>query len=442
MAKPIRFTPQKTEQGSWRLNIPSKFSETGKRQQFFYATKQQALDAAAKLREQREVFGTQATAVSPSLAEAAVAAEALLQPLGIGLLEAVSRFVEIENRIRASVPIEQAIAEFRARKEKPKSETKKGRTATPGTGRQRAMNYWSRSQATAYRLRGEKLIAAFPGRMIATITGEELQKHLEATTGGAGAFNQAVRLVRAIWQWAAKPPRKWTDLEAVEHLENEDSVSGEIGVLSAKQAQAVLRAAETHLPEAVPAFAIALFTGMRQAELERLKPKDITAEGITVPALNDRKNKRRRFIAMPEPLARWIKRYPIGERVTPPDWDRKEKAVRRLAGFGVSSDLVPRLPIKPRLKASPPPDLPKWPHNALRHTAATCAVAFGKPIEQLIFEHGHSGTLEMLRRHYVGALPKSEALKIWAIEPMPKAGSKAKKSHTTSKKHKPQLRIA
>jgi hypothetical protein len=48
----------------------------------------------------------------------------------------------------------------------------------------------------------------------------------------------------------------------------------------------------------------------------------------------------------------------------------------------------------------------------------------------------------MLRRHYVGALPKSEALKIWAIAPLPKQGGTAKKNRTTSKTHKPQLRIA
>jgi hypothetical protein len=69
-------------------------------------------------------------------------------------------------------------------------------------------------------------------------------------------------------------------------------------------------------------------------------------------------------------------------------------------------------------------------------------VALGKPIEQLVFEHGHAGGLEMLRRHYVGALPKSEALKIWAIAPLPKQGGNAKKNRTTSKTHKPQLRIA
>ena len=417
MAKPVRFVPKKTPQGNWRLNIPAKFSASGKRERHFFTTKEKALAAAEELKGKREVFGTQATAVSPSLAEAAVAAEALLQPLGIGLLEAVSRFVETEKRIRASVPIEQAVAEFRTQGE------------------------WSDSQASAYRLRGEKLIAAFSGRMMASISGSELLENLEETTSGPSAFNLNIRLVRALWRWAAKPPRKWADLEAVAHLERKATVSGEIGVLSAKQAQAVLRAAETHLPECVPAFAIALFTGLRQAELERLKPSHVTSEGITVPAVSA-KTKRRRFIALPAPLALWLKRYPIGETVIPPDWTRREKAVRRLAGFRVWSDLVPRLELDPPLEASPPPDLPEWPSNALRHTAATCAVALGKPIEQLVFEHGHAGGLEMLRRHYVGALPKAEALKIWAIAPLPKKGSSAKKPRTASKPRKPKLRIA
>jgi integrase len=266
-------------------------------------------------------------------------------------------------------------------------------------------------------------------------------ENLEETTSGPSAFNLNIRLVRALWRWAAKPPRKWCDLEAVQHFERKATVSGEIGVLSAKQALAVMRAAEMHLPEAVPAFAIALFTGMRQAELERLQPKDITSEGITVPAVSA-KTKRRRFIATPAPLALWLKRYPIGETVIPADWTRREKAVRRLAGFKVWSDLVPRLELDPPLEASPPPDLPEWPSNALRHTAATCAVALGKPIEQLVFEHGHAGGLEMLRRHYVGALPKAEALKIWAIEPLPKKGRTAKNPRTASKTHKPKLRIA
>lgn len=384
MAKPARFTPKNTPSG-WCVNVPAKFSRSGKRERHFYKTRALADDASKKLRDERDEFGVQAKAIAPSLAEDATAAAALLVPLGIPLLEAVRRFVESENRARASATIEDAVTAFRASKE--------------GS---------SDKQATAYRLRGEKLVAAFGKRMITSITGEELQTHLDATTGGAGAFNQNLRLVRAIWRWCAKPPRKWCDEEAVKHLESKESSSGEIGTLTAKEAAKLLQTAEKHYPDCVIPFAVALFTGMRQAELERLEPEDFTADGITIPAVNA-KTKRRRFIHMPEPLAAWLKAYPVGDEVIPGNWQRKEKAVRRLAGWKVWCSLID--------PAEPSDDLPEWPANALRHTAASVRVALGDPIERLVFEHGHAGGLSTLRKHYVGTTSKREALAIWSIGP-------------------------
>ncbi len=398
MARRTLFNPKKTKDG-WMLNIPAKYTMTGNRERHFYKTHKDANAASLKLKSKRDKFGENSLSISPTLADQATAAAKILKPLGITLLEAVSRFAEIEKQNRASVPIEDAIAAFRS------------------TG-----DSWSRSQSTAYRLRGEKLIEAFPGRIISMIGGEELRVHLEETTGGAGAYNQNLRLVRAIWNWCAKPPRSWCNTEATAHLETQATVSGEIGVLSSKQAETLLRTAEKHFPETVPAFAIALFTGMRQAEIERLNPSDFTEEGITVPALSA-KTKRRRFVQMPEPLAAWLAAYPIADSVCPPNWQRKEKAVRYLAGWRVWPGVVPSIKNPAKLedlteeKREEFDALPAWPENALRHTAATIAIALGKPIETLTFEHGHVGGLEMLRRHYVGALPKSEAVKIWSIGP-------------------------
>jgi integrase len=393
MPKQARFRPIKTDRG-WMLSIPPKISASGNRERYFYKSKEAALAEATKLRERCQTFGNQASAISPSLAEQAFAAETLLDPLGIGLLEAVRRFVESENLLRSSVTIETATEKFRAN----------------GAA-------WSDSQATAYRLRCEKLCEAFAGCKIASITGDELAKHLSSTTGGPGAFNQALRLVRAIWRWCAKPPRSWCKTEAVEQVDIVRTVQGEVGILTAKQAEAVMLAAETHYPETVPAFAVALFTGLRQAEIDRLTVGDIKADGIGVPALSA-KTKRRRFIAMPEPLTAWLAAYPpSGDTLTPPDWARKQRAVRRMAGFRVWSDLVHRLNVVPAQEAKPPETLPEWPDNALRHTAATVSVALGKPLESLIFEHGHSGGVTLLKRHYLGAMPKAEALKIWAIRP-------------------------
>ena len=93
----------------------------------------------------------------------------------------------------------------------------------------------------------------------------------------------------------------------------------------------------------------------------------------------------------------------------PTNWAKKEKAVRRLAGWKVWSDQV--------TPHAPPEDLPEWPQNALRHTHASVLIALGKPLETLTFEFGHSGGAQVLKAHYVGVMPKTEAAKIMKISP-------------------------
>lgn len=392
MPRTARFRYTKTSRG-WLVNVTGKHSKSGRREQRYFSTREKAKEFAARLREQAEEHGKAASLISPLLAEEAHAAAKLLKPFGVSILDVVQRYVATETAAQASVTVEDAIAHFKL-----------------------AKAHLSEKQQQAVRHMGNHLAEDFPERMLATITTTELAEHIENRTGGDGAFNGKRRLLVTLWRWAAKVPRQWCEASVAENIETRSTVSPEIGILDAQQARAVLSAAEKHFPDCVPGFAIALFTGMRQAEIARLTPSDLTEEGIQVPAASA-KTKRRRFVNMPAPLAKWLAAYPIGESVLPPNWRRKEIAVRRLAGFRVWSDLVPALKLKPKLKATPPAKLPEWPDNALRHTHATVALATGATIEQLTFEFGHSGGPQMLRSHYVGAMPKREALAILQIGP-------------------------
>jgi len=385
MARPIRFKPIRCATG-WRINIPAKVSETGKRQQLFFRTLALASGESAKLKERRAEFGSLAKAISPTLSEQAAAAAALLQPFGITVLEAAVRIAKIETANAASVPIETALNAFELAKESK-----------------------SAKQQQAIRHAARHLREDFAGRQLSTITGDEVGKHLDARTRGPAAFNAKMRLLTTFWRWSAKKPRQWCMEDALTHVERKETTPGEIFVLTSQQAALLMATAEKHYPETVIPFACALFTGMRQAEIDRLQPEDITADGITVPAMNDRKNNRRRFIGMPAPLAAWLAEYPIGETVIPANWQRKSDAVRRLAGWRVWCELV-----EPK---APPEEFPEWGHNALRDTAATVALGLGKTLETLVFEHGHTGKLETLRSHYIGKMTKAEAIKIWAIGP-------------------------
>jgi len=382
--KSPKFRPVKCAAG-WRVNIPSRVSLSGKRERHFHRTKDEALAEAARLRDHLETFGMQAASISPTLAEQAAKAAELLKPLGISLLEAASLVAEERRTLLASVPVEEALDAYEAAKEN-----------------------LSEKQRREIRYMATHLRKDFVGVPLSGIGWEEVARHIEARTGGDRTFNNRLGTLGSFWRWAAKPPRAWCQGDRLKPIERKTVTPGEIGILTAEECARLLAVAEAEFPDTVPAFAIAMFTGMRQAEVGRLNPCDITPEGITVPS-SSAKTKRRRFIHMPEPLAAWLAAYPVGETVCPSNWVRKEKAVRRLAGWRVWAELVEPHP--------PPSTLPDWPQNALRHTAASVQLALGKPLETLIFEHGHAGGVEMLRRHYIGRMPRAEALAIWQTGP-------------------------
>jgi integrase len=385
MARKASFKVTNTRRG-WKVEIPASFSSNGERSRTFFKTRDEAKDAAARFRAQQENHGNAAALIRPALAEDALRAEILLEPYGISILEAARRVANMEEAARQSALVEAAFELFLSAKE----------------GR-------SDSQEQAYSQLKAGMKEDFSGRPLSTISGAELLAHVEERTGTPSSFNRRAETLKTFWRWCSRAPRAWCDSKIIEVLEFKETIKGHTEVLSSGDCIKLMTAAEDHYPDCVPPFAIALFTGMRKAELARLEVCDVREDGIEVPALSA-KTKRRRFIQMPAPLKVWLNAYPIGETVTPSNWVRKEKAVRRLAGWKVWADLLQQ--------PEPPEDLPPWPDNALRHTHASVHIALGKPLDSLTFEFGHSGGANVLKSHYVGTMPKSEAAEIWALRPI------------------------
>jgi integrase len=369
----------------WKVERPRSLSPDGKRERFFFKTREKATEFADKLKEQVTAHGASAQTIRPSLADEAVIAEALLKPFGISLVEAARTVVLLEKTKIASMEVKSALSQFLLTKEE--------------------RSDW---QLRAYDQMRTAFEFEFAGRMLSTITAAELVSHVENGTGTDSTFNSRATSIKTFWRWCSKLPRNWCDVKTIEVLEKRQTRRSEIGVLTAAQCKKLLQTAEKKYPECVPAFAIALFTGMRKAELERLEPENITTEGITL-SIESTKTNKRRFIEMPPPLAAWLKAHPVAETVLPANWYRKEKAVRREAGWKVWCDLF-----------DPPEaddNLPDWPDNGLRHTHASVMVALGKPLDNLTFEFGHSGGAAVLKSHYVGVMTKAEAIEIWSIGP-------------------------
>lgn len=379
------FKVKNTSKG-WLLNVPATISDTGAQQRRYYPTRALALEEASRLRADFVENGQRASVLPPRVAGDAAAAWAILEKKGVTLLEAARFYAAYIDARDASVSIEEMLDAFSL-----------------------AKGDLSDSQVNHYRQLGQALRAYFPGRILSSINHGEILDFLDQRTSAPAAYNLNIRLLNAIWRWSAKQPRNWCDERVTKGIDRRPTESGDVGILTPFEAKTLLRAAEKFHPDCVAPIAIALFAGLRQQELVRLEPHDITEEGITVPALAS-KTKRRRYIHMTEPLASWLKAYPTNEAVCPPNWGRKQRALRRHAGWRVwSEEFEP---------PEPSSELPLWPHNALRHTAATVALAAEKPLEVLIFEHGHSGGVNTLRRHYIGRMTKKDAAEIQGLMPV------------------------
>lgn len=301
MPRKASFKFTSTPRG-WKVELPARISPSGKRERVYFKTREKAKEYATKLRDDRDTHGSNATNIRPALAEEASRASAMLERFGISLIEAARRIVEIEDAKAASENVTKALAAFLLVKE--------GKSG---------------SQQRTYDQMRAPFEQEFGDRQLSTITEAELVTHVESNTGKDSTYNRRAEAIRAFWRWSARTPRNWCNEKLVEALERRDLRKGVIGVLTAEQCEVLMKTAEQHYPECVPAFAICLFTGMRKAELDRLEPDDITSDGITVSAASSKTN-RRRFIEMPAPLAAWLKAYPVADTVLPANWSRKEAA--------------------------------------------------------------------------------------------------------------------
>ena len=386
MARQTKFSPVKSAEG-WRLNVPAKFTLTGKRERYFYPTQKQALEAAKRLKQSAAEFGHQSQAIRPSLAEDASAAAALLAPWGASLIEAARSYAATRERESASKPLAEATAAWLV-----------------------TCEHLRKTTLTGYKQTTSKLEAALGSQLLATITTDQLQAIVASGVTPSVAAHR-YRDTRAFWRWACG--KGWCQPETLDRVElpkmrNEK----EIGFLTPEQAATLLSIAEKHFPQAVATYALQFYAGIRVEEISKLEARNVTDDGIELGASITKKGRRRHITPSPT-LAAWLAKHPFKPC---PNWRRIDRACRYLAGWAVipPPELVTIEKLK---KGQVPPPRPDWPVNGLRHSHATYAVAGGAALETLLFEFGHTGNANVLRAHYVGKASKKQALEFFAIMP-------------------------
>jgi len=164
-------------------------------------------------------------------------------------------------------------------------------------------------------------------------------------------------------------------------------------VISADDAEKILRAAEEHDPKIVAVFALLIFAGLRPGEAENFEPSQIKFEDkkLVVAGQTSKKGKTRE-VTLEEPLISWLKAYPdfdTGKR------RKRMEKIRNLAGFAAGKKQK---------------DLKPWQNDILRHTSIGMMLkktnfAYGRVAE----EHGNTETV--IRNHYKGIMPSEEEVK-------------------------------
>jgi integrase len=395
MPRKPSFSYKKTPDG-WKVEIPSSLSGSGKRERAFFKTRDKARDYAEELATKQKEFGANQVAIKPSLAEAALKAEAILAPTGAGLIEAAHAFRMNWDEKNSSCALNTAVTAYLASRADLRDTTLK-----------------------SYKYSLDKVLSPLHARVMADIKSAELEEILQAKGKTARAMH--LRNIRTFWKWAGSPVRSWATMAVVDALEaSRVSNDADIEILKPDAVTALLEAAELEGPAAAVSFALAVFGGVRMAELEKLTWGDVGEDYIEIGKAVAKKHTRR-LIPLCTTLKAWLDWARSDSEddtsIVPPNWSDVSKSVRRRAGWDVAARLLNEKLKAGKIKKLPQITRGKWPTNACRHTCASVQVAIGTPLEDLTFKFGHSGGHDLLRRHYVSRLTKKDAISILSVGP-------------------------
>jgi len=389
----------------WRVTIPASLQPNGKRVRSWHLTRDAARDYLAGI-----VSGPEPSAIiPPALAMKADEARLILEPLDLDLVEGAKLLRQVFAALAGTgTPLEAAKAWQVAHA---------ARLASVTMGAAIPLFLATRDNLRDATVRGYKhhlnrALEPLHEMILADITISDVNAALAPRPP---SVRHAVQVtLGTFWRWCAISTRGWCDVKVLESLEpvrlDHDT---EISCLTPEQARAVLSGAEATSPGCAVGFAVAIFAGVRQRELEKLTWSAISADHIEIDA-SVAKRHSRRLIPICPTLRSWLDEHrgeaELDDLIVGPNWINTSKTARRRAGWDLKLQHPPKGVLPPITRGA-------WPKNVNRHTCASVQIAIGTPLDDLTFKFGHSGGAVLLKQHYLGKITKKDALAILAIGP-------------------------
>jgi integrase len=237
-----------------------------------------------------------------------------------------------------------------------------------------------------------RFCADFGERKIAGITVEELDnwlRNLDCSPKSRANFRTNVGVM---FSYAER--RRVIDSNPVLRTAQPKLVDKPPEIFSVDELTALLHAALSNAPDAVPMLAIGSFAGLREAEIKRLDWAEVDQRRGHIEIKSSKaKSARRRIIEMQPNLCEWLRPYAgMTGAVVPVNSRKKLDAIRKAAG------------------------LTRWPKNGLRHSFASYRLAAIHDAPRVASELGHTSP-HMLYSTYRELVLPEEAQRYWKIIP-------------------------
>jgi integrase len=238
----------------------------------------------------------------------------------------------------------------------------------------------------------------FGARQLGSVTIEELKAWLDdSDLSPRTRINYATKISQ-LYNYAQR--HEWVDGNLVDRIERPSTEDTEPHIFTVEQASALLE----HAGDLLPYVALALFAGLRAAELRRLTWQSVKlSERCIIVGAEVAKKRSRRVVDINDTLAAWLAvcggvRGPIAPQ------ERQEQFHKRIRGIAEAAGMK------------------EWTDNGLRHLFASYHLAQHGDAVRTAHQMGNSP--DIVHRYYKGLVSNGDVERFWKLRPAKDAADK------------------
>jgi integrase len=356
-------------------------------------------------------YGTAGANLDERLRGKAIAADEILSPHGLDLVDAAKHYRDFILATKGGIPLPDAVDKFkRSRGIIPREEQPKQK---PGGAKPVDRSPYSPIYRKALSHRIDRFAETYANKTARQITTSDVDAFLSGC-GGIESVKGYRSTLRAFYNFLIEggeceknPVRKGKT----------DEVAYSVEILSPEQCARLLNACDA---DTLPSVAIGMFAGLRSSEIERLNwnKVNLVESVIILDSAVARKTGSRRVVPIHPTLSAWLQPYAKQSgMVHPSDFRNQFDRVRVKAGFKPSFSKRNDDKLQALLKAAKGrrEKLTPWPSNCLRHTAISYAMADCRDHSKIATWAGNSPSV--IKKHYDAQATPSAAVKFYAIIP-------------------------